>query len=158
MRAIAAEAEMQTASIYYHFESKDDLLAAVHEVGMATITAAVEEAIAAVEPGWDRLLAACRAHLSTLLEENEFFKAVMRPLPRDFSGRDRVLVLRDRHERIFTDIIADLDLPPQTDRHHLRLMLLGAMNWSFTWYRPGGATPGRLADEFVDFLRTGLDA
>ncbi|MGH8923703.1 MAG: helix-turn-helix domain-containing protein, partial [Acidimicrobiia bacterium] len=31
MRLIAEQANMRTASIYYHFESKDALLVAVHE-------------------------------------------------------------------------------------------------------------------------------
>jgi hypothetical protein len=39
----------------------------------------------------------------------------------------------------------------------LRLMLLGAMNWSFTWYRPGRASPAEIARTFVGFLRSALD-
>ena len=38
MRDIAADAAMQASSIYYHFPSKADLLAAVHEEGMHQIT------------------------------------------------------------------------------------------------------------------------
>ncbi|MFQ5517136.1 MAG: TetR/AcrR family transcriptional regulator [Acidimicrobiia bacterium] len=157
MRDIAAEAGMQTASIYYHFDSKDDLLTAVHEDGLRTITAAVTAAIQDTDPGWARLGAACRAHLATLLEGGDFFKAVMRQLPREFSGRDKVMKLRDDHERIFTEVISQLDLAPGTDLRHLRLMLLGAMNWCFTWYHRGAATPTEIADRFVEFLRVGLD-
>ena len=35
-------------------------------------------------------------------------------------------------------------------------MLLGAMNWSFTWYRPGPNTPEGLARQFIEFLQTPL--
>ena len=36
----------------------------------------------------------------------------------------------------------------------LRLMLVGALNWSQTWYRDGGGvTPGEIARRFVGLLK-----
>ena len=54
-------------------------------------------------------------------------------------------------------LLDDLDLPPGVDRRDLRLMLLGSMNWSFTWYRPGAEPPAGIARTFLGFLRKRLE-
>ena len=45
MRTIAEEAGMRTASIYYHFDSKDALLVAVHETALERIRQATSAAV-----------------------------------------------------------------------------------------------------------------
>jgi TetR/AcrR family transcriptional regulator, cholesterol catabolism regulator len=158
MRTIADEASMRSASIYYHFNGKDDLLVAVHEEALHRIRAATSAAIVGIADPWDRLEAACVAHLETLLTGGAFFTAVMQYVPHKVEGRELIFKLRDDYEIIFTDLIAGLELPSGTDRETLRLMLLGAMNWTFTWWRPRkGPTPHDLAVGFVGNLRTGLD-
>lgn len=160
MRDIAADAGMQPGSIYYHFPSKAELLIAVHEEGLRRITEATRAALDAepdAEP-WKRLEAACIAHLNILLEGGDFFQALMRNVPLDSDpSRSHITGLRDRYEAIFTELLQALPLPQGTDRQDLRLMLLGAMNWSFTWYRPGRAAPAEIARKFVGFLRTALE-
>lgn len=159
MRDIAARADMQPSSIYYHFPSKAELLLAVHEAGMSRITAAVTAALVDVEGPWRRLEAASIAHLTALLEGGVFFQAVMHEMPaRSHPTRRRVTRMRDDYEAIFTGLLADLPLARGVDRRDLRLMLLGAMNWSHGWYRPGGRTPAHIARSFVGFLRAGLES
>lgn len=160
MRDIAADAGMQPGSIYYHFPSKAELLIAVHEEGMRRITEATNAALDACRGGsaWDRLEAACAAHLTTLLEGGDFFQAVMRNVPHESDpSRDAITPMRDRYEAIFAELLDALDLPAGTDRRDLRLMLLGSMNWSFTWYRPGRGAPADIARRFLDFLRAGVE-
>jgi len=157
IRNIAAEAGMQTASIYYHFESKDALLLAVHEQGLRHITAATSQAIEGVEPGWDKVLAACTAHLQTLLGGDPIYKAIMRPLPVTLEVRQQIVDMRERYENIFRDLVADLELPDATDRRYLRLMLLGAMNWSFMWFQGGESDIDSLASSIVANLRNSLE-
>ena len=43
MRDIAGKAGMLAGSMYYHFPSKNDLIAAVYQAGVAEIGAAVDE-------------------------------------------------------------------------------------------------------------------
>lgn len=158
MRSIAEAAGMRTASIYYHFSSKDDLLVAVHEEALRRIGEATVASLVGVEGAWPRLEAACGAHLETLLTGGTFFKAVMRHVPSKVVGRELIFKLRDDYEAIFTELIAALELPADTDRETLRLMLLGAMNWTFTWWRPRkDPRPAVLASTFVTNLRKGLD-
>ncbi len=157
MREIAAEAGMQTASIYYHFDSKDSLFLAVHEEGLRRILEGTQAAIEGMEPGWERLLAACTAHLETLLGGDTIFKAIMRPIPNALDVRERIVEMREGYEQVFRDLIDDLELPPGTDRRHLRLMLLGAMNWSFTWFKGTRPEIRDLATSIVTNLRIPLD-
>lgn len=159
MRDIAADAGMQASSIYYHFPSKADLLAAVHEEGMHQITDAVTAALEAPGAPWERLQAACVAHLGILLTGGDILQAVMRELPTGRGrARQRVVKLRDDYEAIFAGLLNDLDLPPAVDRHQLRLMLMGSMNWAHNWYRPGADAPEDIARGFVRYLQLGLDA
>ncbi len=84
---------------------------------------------------------------------------VIRELPREPEPVRRGLVrLRDRYEAIATDLVEALPLAPDVDRRALRLMLLGALNWSPTWYRPSGEAPGEIAAAFVGLLRRRLEA
>jgi hypothetical protein len=46
-----------------------------------------------------------------------------------------------------------LPLPPAIDRSLWRLQLLGALNWTPTWYRPGGKRPAAIARAVVAALR-----
>lgn len=159
VRDIADAAGIGTSTLYHYFASKEDLLVAVHEAGLARIRDALMAAIEGVEEPWARLEAACVAHLQALLEGGLIFQAVMRELPSvfDADALERIRATRDNYERIFQRLLDDLSLPRGTDRHELRLMLLGSLNWAFTWYRPGRSTPEELARTFVGFLRQGLD-
>ena len=67
MRDIALETGIRAGSIYYHFPSKDELFFAVYEAGVEEITAAVRERLEGRRDPWERLEAACAAHLEVLL-------------------------------------------------------------------------------------------
>ncbi len=154
MRDIAMETGMKAGSIYYHFPSKDALYFAVYEAGVEGITAAVREALDGRVDPWERLEAACAAHLEVLLQGGVLSRLMRRDLPRKPEGlRERLVGLRDRYEAIFAHLFADLPLPEEVDRHEMRLMLIGAMNYAHTWYRPGAELPGALARNFVHFLK-----
>src|SRR5712671_8160789 len=55
MRDIAAAAEMQPASVYYHFESKEELLWAVWEKGGLELLHRVADTIANKTDPWQRM-------------------------------------------------------------------------------------------------------
>jgi hypothetical protein len=83
---------------------------------------------------------------------------VIRVRPADApAAQPRLTALRDEYEALFAALVARLELPRGTDRRTLRLMLLGALNWSQTWYQPGRDSPKTLARRFVALLRQPLD-
>ena len=157
IRDIVRAVDMLPGSLYYHFAAKEDLLVAVYAEGVRRITDRVNAAVGRETDPWARLEAACVAHLESLLEESDYAQVVIRVRPGDVPAVAAHLVtLRDGYERLFVDLIAALPLAPGVDRSSLRLMLLGALNWSQDWYRPGRDDPAAIARRFVGLLRSPL--
>jgi AcrR family transcriptional regulator len=158
MRDIAHEVGMLSGSIYYHFSSKEDLLLAVYEEGLRHIAEQVDAAVAGQSTPWERLEAGCTAHLEALLELSDYTQVMIRVLPPE-GGKvaERLLELRDQYEARFRELIGALALPEDADRRYLRLLLMGGLNWSHVWYRPGGDTPAIIAHRMIDLLRQRLD-
>jgi AcrR family transcriptional regulator len=154
MRDIAGRSGMLAGSMYYHFPSKNDLIAAVYEAGVAEIGAAVDEALEKVRGPWPRLEAGCVAHLEALLADSAHAAVMTADLGRlERRLKRRLVTLRDGYEKRFVELVAALPLPAVTDRSLWRLQLLGSLNWTPTWYRPGGKSPADIARATVAALR-----
>ena len=145
---------MLAGSMYYHFPSKNALIAAVYESGVAEIGAAVDGAVARARTPWSRLEAACIAHLDSLLADKAHAAVMTADLGRlDARLRRRLVLMRDGYEMRFVELVAALPLPAAIDRTLWRLQLLGALNWTPTWYRPAGKRPAAIARALVAALR-----
>ena len=154
IRDIVRAVDMLPGSIYYHFATKDLLLAAVYAEGVRRISEGVEAAVAEKSDPWQRLEAACVAHLEAVLEESGYAQVVIRVRPTDVpSAATHLTELRDAYERIFVELVDALPVAHRVDRRGLRLLLLGALNWTQTWYRPGRYSPQSIARHFVSLLR-----
>lgn len=155
MRDIAGEAGMLAGSMYYHFSSKNDLIAAVYEEGVTEIGAAVDAALADVREPWARLEAACVAHLQSLLADSAHAAVMTADLSRlEARLRRRLVTMRDGYERRFVELVAALPLEAGVDRTLWRLQLMGALNWTPTWYRAGKKSPKAIARALVTALKT----
>ena len=154
VRDIVRAVDMLPGSLYYHFATKEELLAEVYAEGVRRISARVSAAIGPLADPWARLEAACVAHLEAILEDDDYAQVVIRVRPGDApAAQPRLTALRDEYEALFTRLVASLRLPRGTDRRTLRLMLLGALNWSQTWYQPGRDSPKTIARRLVALLR-----
>ena len=155
MRDIATAVGMLPGSLYYHFPSKEDLLVAVYTIGMERMLEAVLVATRTASDPWDRLEAAAAAHLGTLLDKRGYAAAVIGGFSVNAapSVRTELVRQRDRYEDTFRDLVAGLPLGPHQDRQFLRLALLGALNWTLAWYRPGGDDPATVARRLVGQFR-----
>src|SRR5688572_16248062 len=155
MRDIAHECGMLPGSLYYHFAAKEDLLVAVYERGVAALLTNVRTAIAKEAPPWSRLQAACTAHLETVLRHSDYAQVLIRVLPGDVApAAPRRGELRDEYERQCAELVSALPVAEGADRKALRLMLIGALNWSRFWFSsPGRDTPRSLARKSVGFIR-----
>ncbi len=152
---IGAAAGILPGSLYHHFKSKEDLFITVHAEGFKQLNEAVDSALAAApKDPWSRLEAACAAHLTllvgspdvSLVSGTSLFHTAPPALQRRLN-RDR-----DAYEARYTGLIAALQLPPQVDAKLLRLNLLGALNWTRMWYRPGKRHPKALAHHLVQVI------
>jgi AcrR family transcriptional regulator len=158
VRDIVRAIDMLPGSLYYHFATKEALLAAVYAEGVRRISEAVSAAIAGRREPWERLEAACVAHLEGLLDSGDYAQVVIRVRPADApSVAGELVKRRDEYEQLFVDLVQALPLARGVDRRSVRLMLLGALNWSQTWYHPGRDSPRTIARRFVTLLREQLD-
>jgi AcrR family transcriptional regulator len=159
VRDIARAAGMLPGSLYCHFATKEDLLVAVYLRGVEQIVAAVGAAVQRRADPWQRLEAACVAHLEAILRDDDYARVVVRVRPAEVGGASaRLVELRDRYEALWNELVGALPLPRRTDRRWLRLMLLGALNWSPHWYRADGpASPKLIARQFTALLRQGQE-
>lgn len=142
LRLIAADVEMKAGSLYYHFESKDDLILSVLRRGIGLMMEAFmsTEQLEAVEPdevdGRERLGAHVIAHLRVLHRNFEFTSLhvnTFRTAPP--AVRATIVPERDEYEAKWTLLLRSL-LPLQSDEEIgiLRLVLFGAMNSSIEWF------------------------
>jgi TetR/AcrR family transcriptional regulator, cholesterol catabolism regulator len=159
MRDIAKSVDMLSGSIYYHFDSKQEMLLAVYAEGARRIGELVDDAVARETDPWKRLEAASAAHLNALsVTHRDYAQVMIRTLPQEADGiGTRLRDIRRDYEAKFRQLIDALPLPPDVDRHYLRLMLIGALNWSHVWYKPGGDRPEVVAKAFIQTLRARAD-
>lgn len=158
VREIVGPIGMLPGSLYSHFPTKERLLVAVYREGVDRISRVVDEAIAKESDPWARLEAACVAHLTSLLDKTSYSQVVIRVRPSDApSAAEELIALRNDYESRFTALVDALELPRNVDSRDFRLLLVGALNWSQTWYRPSGnRKPADIARRFVQILKTGI--
>ena len=155
MRDIAKAVDMLSGSIYYHFSSKQEMLLAVYAEGARRIGDLVDAAVERETEPWKRLEAASAAHLNALsVIHRDYAQVMIRTLPQEIDGiSSQLRDIRRDYEAKFRSLIDLLPLSPEIDRHYLRLMLIGALNWSHVWYKPGGDRPEVVARAFIQTLR-----
>lgn len=152
LREICAAAGILPGSMYHHFRSKEDLFVSVHAEGFRRLNEVVDRALAGMAEPWARLEAAVGAHLSELVERADVVAVTSASLfHMEGSHLQRRLNRpREAYESRFRRLIHALPLPADVDRSLLRLTLLGAINWTRVWYRPGKRTPVQIAHHLVN--------
>jgi len=160
MRDIADAADLSAANLYHYFDGKDQLLFYCQDRALDRMLAAAVEARAARGSTAERLRAVFTAHLRTLLDEVEGATAHLQTESLSPTLRARIVRKRDRYERairrIVSDGIASGDLV-EMDAAIVTRAMLGALNWTVTWFRPDGAdSPDVVADVISRFLVRGI--
>ena len=151
LREICAAAGILPGSMYHHFRSKEDLFVSVHAEGFRRLNEVVDRALAGKADPWVRLEAAIGAHLAELVERADVVAVTSASLfHMEGSHLQRRLNRpREAYESRFRRLIHALPLPADVDRSLLRLTLLGAINWTRVWYKPGKRTPAQIAHHLV---------
>ena len=163
MKELAEEAGVRSATLYYHFPSKEEMLVAIMRSTLEELTATVAAAVAAQPDPLGALRAAVTAHILFHVERHrEVFlcDAELRALSAD--ARAEIVALRDGYEEIFRATLragraADVLVVPQVEL--VTRSLLASCSGVAFWFRPGGAmTPDEVAAAYVDLFLRALQA
>lgn len=155
MRDIAADFGILHGSLYHHFGSKEELFITVYAAGVDDFIADVEKAVAPLVDPWERLEAACIAHLVALLTRDSPAATVLAEWSSAYTDamREALIRERDRYERVFQELTDAVPLPQGVNRHYFRLGLLGALNGALSWYQPGRDAPATVARQLFALFR-----
>lgn len=164
---IAAAANTQAGSLYYHFASREDLVREVLRVAQERTNEFVMRRVDALPPATsnlDRLREAFAAHLAAVLEIGDYTAATLRILgqvPEEI--RSSTLELQREYGRYFKNLFeaarADGELRGDLDIFACRMIVLGAMNASPDWFHPDqphGLTVAGLIEQFDAIFLTGI--
>lgn len=161
MQDIADAVNLQKASIYHHFSSKQEILLDILDYALDLINSRLELVLSQPLSPDEKLHQAMVSYFQTIAE-NQNLSAVLllelRALDPELKARQASR--REKFERLWRDLIIegkqqgvfnDVD-PSLTGR-----AILGVMNWTVTWYRSDGPrSASEIADLFADLLLHGL--
>ena len=165
MRKIAELADMEAGSIYYHFESKGEILGEVLDLGLRRLYNEVAEILAdAAKQNADFQQTVTKlidTHLNFLLTESDFTSVNIRNFPTlPESLRKSHRPLRRAYSDLWSGFLTesqdaglirgDMAVAP------LRQFILGALNWTVEWYDPDLYPVSALSERLSKLLLEGM--
>ena len=162
---IAAAAEMQAGSLYYHFDSKDAIVEEVLRVGIDHARDAIDAALEALGPdasGSDRLAETIVAYVNCIVAASSFTVANIRCYNESppHTRENLTLPLRE-FANLWVGLIsegqADGSLRADTNAKVLARLMISGLNSLASWYQPSGELRlDDLARQFAAMVLTGL--
>lgn len=165
MAEIAAAVGMLKGSLYYYFQSKDELLFEVILTPLQKLVDALEAVGGSDLPATEAVRQAIRRHVVMAAEYYPTL-AVIAQERFDFLGepyRSRIMALHRRYRQLWLDLLrrgaAEGHLRGDLDPSLATFAILGMCNWMHRWYRPEGpASAEAIADTFASLVLQGLRA
>jgi AcrR family transcriptional regulator len=153
-RELATELGMKNASLYYHINSKEDLLFAICVDAVEKLTTHVRAALEAVTELEKKIPAFVNAHVRGALDDRDQHATMLlelRLLPAE--RRHEVNVLRRGYIDMVRDMLAELQAAGEVRSdmtvRDMSLSMSNTLNWTVLWYQPG---KGQSLDEVIAFL------
>jgi AcrR family transcriptional regulator len=162
MRDIAAAADLSVANLYHHFSGKDEILFFCQDRSLDLMLAAVAEARRLPGGPVPRLRHVLRAHADAVLDEVEGAVAHIATEALSDPLRRRIVAKRDRYEHALRDLVRGCvsnGAGTSGDVAVLTRAILGALNWTATWFRPEGErSADSVAETIATYLLRGLSS
>ena len=164
---IADRAEMKAGSLYYHFDSREDLVAEVLRLGIAGAWDQVALAIGHLPTSataLDRVATAIRAHTRSIVGRSSYAKAQARivgQLPAELARTHRkdMRAYGEYWNDLFHAARAAGELHGDVDLLTARMLAFGAMNWTSEWFVATDAhSIDALADQAAELFLHGVAA
>ena len=161
MQDIADAVNLQKASLYHHFASKQDILLALLDQALDLLIERLEKVISQPLPPEQKLRQAILSYLETVAAYQNLAAVLVwehRSLEPEL--RVRHLPRRDHFEHLWRELIKEgkeagvfyCDEPSLAGR-----ALLGVLNWTVTWYRSDGSrSASEIAEQFAELFLRGL--
>jgi TetR/AcrR family transcriptional regulator, cholesterol catabolism regulator len=163
-REVASLLGMQKASLYYHIESKEDLLYFICKDSLERIRQDVEAAVEKAQDGLERTRALIRAHVESMLRDQAEHATTLAEM-HSLSPvrRAQVVALRDRYEDLVRSVLESAQstgaLRADIGVKYLSLGLLGLVNRVLVWYRRRGPlSPAELGQLLAAIFLSGIKA
>lgn len=164
LRDIGGRADILSGSIYYYFDTKDDILDAVLQEGLRALQSSVREAVESLPKDAQlrqRLSAAIHAHLAAVLSKSDYVRANISEYQRASAEvRARNLQLRHDYADYWRSLLATAqesnDIHANVDLTLLRLFILGALNWAADWFDPRKDAVEEISEKFTDYVCNGV--
>jgi len=159
LSGIAAVAGVKTGSIYFHFDSKEQLIDTMLEEGLRETLRYLDAALAEIpdhNDAGERLWAAVRAHLHALVDLGDYAAVVLRlESSPDGRGPGTYRALIHRYDDRWTALVGDAQrtgaIAAGADPRLVRDLLFGAMNASLL--RPSRPEGPAAAEEVAASLK-----
>lgn len=161
MQDIADSVHLQKASLYHHFSSKQEILAALIDHALELINRKLEEVLSQpLSPG-EKLRQAMVSYLETIAE-NQNLSAVLLFELRSLDPELKIqhASRREKFDRLWRDLIVEgieAGVFNEIDPSLTGRAILGVMNWTVMWYRSDGPRSStEIANLFSKLLLQGL--
>jgi AcrR family transcriptional regulator len=158
---IANACRMSKSALYHYHKSKEAILYSLLIAHVSQVLAEVQQAVDAATGAEERL----RAFLLSLMKSNAGSRSKNIVLLSETDAlapeqHAEIKRLEKRLVRLGSDILKDLN-PEVMGHPALRgpytMFLFGLVNWTYTWYEPGGAIrPEEMAERIADLFLNGF--
>lgn len=161
-RQIASAVSLEAGSIYYHFRSKNDILAELLVEGNELLLYASRKIVREkTEDPVDLLRRLFRAHIQILAGDPALFMVLTRELNRlEGDQRIKILRLRKEYERLLQGALQRAIDAGKLTRSNVKVVsfgIIGCLNTVAAWYDPKGILSlEQIAQEFTNLLLHGL--
>ncbi|MGB1253869.1 MAG: TetR/AcrR family transcriptional regulator [Candidatus Promineifilaceae bacterium] len=160
---IADELGMLKGSLYYYFNSKEDLLIKITEGHIGRIYHAIKAIVETGYPSRQKLMLAIDEHLRMFLEHVHVYTIFARE---NLEGIDPKLaqLVRDMNRtyqelwmQILQEGIDSGEFRPDLNPHLMMRAILAMCNYTSAWYQPSGDISVReLARQFANLIMAGV--
>jgi len=161
MRDIAGAADLSAANLYHYFGGKDEILYYCQDRALDQMLGAVGSARRRAHLYADRLREILAAHVRTLLDDVEGATAHLQIESLPPTLRRRIVAKRDRYEIAIRRLVSsgiNAGEFADVDAAVITRAMLGALNWTVTWFRPEGPSSSQdIAETIAQFLVRGIE-
>ncbi|MGI6328651.1 MAG: TetR/AcrR family transcriptional regulator [Dethiobacteria bacterium] len=153
MQDIASEVGILKGSIYYYFNSKDEIFREVLNKGISPVLKKAELIKSKNLPPAEKLRELIKDHINYIMDNNYSLVLFFQEKENISASQTKHYVeSRNKYEKIFKDVLSDgikLGVFPPVNVSLTVFAILGMCNWIIQWYNPSGPSSH---DEIIEHM------